>query len=147
MKWGNQQVVAIAAAMLALAIMAGCGRSAADAPSGGSYRARANLYSAFMTAHKRQSPKSEAEFRQFLATQQPKLEQAGLTVDQMFISPRNNEALEWVYGKRPPMAAGGLTILGYEKSAKDGQRLIVGTRGIHLMMDDAQFKRLFPNTE
>lgn len=135
------------AAMFALSIVAGCGKGAADTPSGGTYRARANMYSAFMTAHKRQPPKSEAEFRQFLTTQQPKLEQAGLTVDQIFISPRNKEPLEWVYGRRPPMAAGGLTILGYEKSAVDGQRLIVGARGIHLTMDDAQFKRLFPSAQ
>lgn len=104
-----------------------------------------DIYNGFMASHKNQAPKDEAEFRQYVASQQQRLEVAGLTVDQLFISPRKDAPLDWVYGRAPSNATPGLTILAYEREATDGQRLVLGTRGMFMMIDDVQFKRLFPN--
>ena len=72
------------------------------------------------------------------------MEQSGLSLDQMFVSPRNGEPLVWVYGKSPP-SANGMTFIAYEKSSTDGQRFVLATGGMHEVMDDAQFRRLFPD--
>lgn len=147
--WDRRSSIALAAAVLAVTL-AGCGRGGSSSHGGlstATVSARTNLYNAYMAAHKGQPPKSEADFRQYLETQKARLEQAGLTVDQVFISPRSGEQLVWVYGRQPPRAAAGLTILGYEKNSLEGQRLVVGARGMHLMIDETQFKRLFPDTQ
>jgi hypothetical protein len=132
---------------LALTI-AGCSGSSAGSKSAQldahAVRARSDMYSLYLATHKYQPPKDEAEFRQFLSSEQSRLEEAGLTVDQMFTSPRSGAPMTWVFAKRPP-TVGGISVYAYESNAVDGQRLILGDRGMSVIIDDAQFKTQFPD--
>lgn len=126
----------------------GCGGSGSGGSSTRvdlqSVRARSDMYSGYLASHKSQPPKDEAAFRQFLTSEQARLEKAGLTVDEMFVSPRSSEPMTWVYAKRPPNA-GGITVYAYESNPVDGQRLLMGDRGVYILMDELEFKRALPD--
>jgi hypothetical protein len=135
-------------AVLAFAL-AGCGggdsgSAATDAivVDYSSTRVLASLYSQYLSEHKNQAPPNEQAFREFLGTKQETLERAGLTIDDMFASPRNGQPLEWVYGRKPPAGRVG-TYFAYEKTPVDGKRLVIATRGMYEEMDEAQFNTLF----
>jgi hypothetical protein len=101
-----------------------------------------DMYSLSQQEHNGQPPQDEQEFRSFLASKQDALDRLNLSVDAMFQSPRNGEPLAWVYGTRPPTGPNG-AYLGYEINAVNGKRLVIGLRGMHEEMDEAQFNKLF----
>jgi hypothetical protein len=101
----------------------------------------ADLYAAYLGAHSDQPPPDEQAFRQFLQTKQSNLERAGLTVDEVFVSPRNGEPLDWVYRGPLPTIANGMTVFAYEKSSADGKRLVIARRGMYQVIDQAEFDR------
>jgi hypothetical protein len=136
---------------LALALLVaggGCRQSVPESASGGLDskvgRAMEGFYNAYLDAHNNQPPKDEQAFRQFLETKQDFLTKSGLTTDKMFASPRNGKPLKWVYGK-PQKSSDGITLLAYEAEPADGTRLILGTRGMLDIMDEAKFHGIFPN--
>ena len=100
----------------------------------------------YLGTHKSKAPKDEAEFRTFLAAQQARLDADGLTVEAMFVSPRGGQPLTWVFAQRP-RAVGGINVYGYESTSVDGQRMLIGDRGTHVMMADAEFQRAFPDAQ
>ena len=102
------------------------------------------MYASYLASHKFQPPKDEAELRQFLTSEPARLEKAGLTVEEMFVSPRNGEPLTWVFAKHPP-TAGGISVYAYESNPVDGQRLLMGDRGSYIVMDELEFKKALPN--
>jgi hypothetical protein len=63
----------------------------------------------------------------------------------VFTSPRTGGAFTWVYDGKKPVGPGGMTVFGYEAAPTDGKRLIVGSRGMREEIDEAEFKKLFPN--
>lgn len=134
--------------VLVALVLPGCGGGDSGSESTGldleSVRARSNVYNLFLAKNRFQPPKDEAAFRQFLSSQQGSLEKSGLTIDEMFVSPRNGETLQWVYGKRLP-TAGGISVFAYETKAVDGQRLLLGDRGAYITVNDAEFKKAFPD--
>jgi hypothetical protein len=135
-----------------LVAVSGCGRSGetTKSKSGVDFdvvRAMGGWYDAYSVSHKNQPPKDEQAFRDYLNTRQTDLEKSGLTVDKMFVSPRSGEPLEWVYGKIGTVGPGSIAYIGYEKSPVDGKRLVIASRGINELVDDAQFHKLFPNAK
>jgi len=104
-------------------------------------RTMADLYAAYLGSNGDQPPPDEQAFRQFLQTKQSNLERAGLTIEQMFVSPRNGEPLEWVYRGPLPTTDNGMTVFAYEKSSADGKRLVIARRGMYQVMDQAEFDR------
>lgn len=140
----NRRVLAI----LVLAL-AGCG-GGGDGSAGmhesdtTTMCAMSGLYGQYLGQHKNQPPPNEKAFRDYLNTKQDDLQRVGLTIDQMFVSPRNGEPFEWVYGRKPPAGPAGMTYVGYEKTSVDGKRLVIATRGMYEEMDDAKFRTVFP---
>jgi hypothetical protein len=132
--------------VLASAILqVGCGGTTAQS-SGQDYssiRAMTGFYEWYLGENKYQPPKDEEQFRTYLQGKQDSLGEFGLTVDEMFVSPRG-EKLAWVYGKKPPTGPGGMTYIAYELSPVDGKRLVLSTRGMHEEMDETRFKTVFP---
>jgi hypothetical protein len=137
----------LAVTMLAVA---GCGNYAGGegAPPVADHRKvrlMTEFYESYLNSNRRQTPKDEAAFRTYLTTKQEQLEKAGLTVDQMFTSPRDGRPMKWVYGVTPPQwRQGGFICYGYEAEPTAGKRLVVGSRGMFNEIDESQFRSLIP---
>jgi hypothetical protein len=139
-------------ALLAVMMLAlgGCaGGSSAKGPAVDSNRLRmmAGFYEGYLGNHRNQPPPNEHAFRDYLTSKQESLQKAGLTVGDMFVSPRNGMPIQWVYGRRLPFVRQkDMTCYGYEKEPVDGKRLVVGGRGMFEELDETQFRSVFPNT-
>jgi hypothetical protein len=137
----------VAAEMLAVT---GCGNSAGSegAPPIADYskvRSMSAFYEAYLNDHRSQPPKDEAAFRSYLAPKQEQLQKAGLTLDEMFTSPRDGQPLKWVYGMSPPKwKQGGFICYGYEAEPTAGKRLVLGSRGMFSEIDESQFRSIVP---
>jgi hypothetical protein len=131
---------------MSLLAFAGCSRSTPPtaAPTGAPLKEYASFYEEFLRTHKNQPPANEQEFRAFLETKQDQLAAAGLSMESMFQSPRDGAPLTWVYGRKPPVGGYGETYVAYETTPVDGKTLVVGLHGTQVQMDDAWFRRVFP---
>lgn len=100
-----------------------------------------DLYVAYLAEHNG-APADEAAWRSFLGGKQTDLEEAGLTVDEMFVSPRDGAApLTWVYGKTPKSQL-GLTIVAFEQAPVDGRRYVVATNGMTDYVEESRFQAM-----
>lgn len=134
----------VAVASLTL-MLAGCGGGGGATTTVADYskiRSMGAMYESFLNAHG-QPPKDEAEFRAFLTEKEGVLDEAGLSVDDMFVSPHGGEMV-WLYGQKLPKGGSGMTYLGYEKEAVDGKRLVIAGRGMYEQLDETAFKGAFP---
>jgi hypothetical protein len=107
--------------------------------------AMVEMYSRFAQDHQGKGPTSEQEFREYVNGQTEKLELMDISADDVFTSPRTGGAFTWVYDGKTPVGPGGMKVLGYETVPTDGKRLIVGSRGMRDEIDEAEFRKLFPN--
>jgi hypothetical protein len=127
--------------------LAGCGGGGSAAKTTvadySKIRAMGVVYSAYLEEHAGQPPQGEQEFRDYLSGKQELLDRTSLSVDEMFTSPRG-KPLTWVYGQPPPRGSAGMTYFGYETEPVDGKRLVIAGRGMYEEMDDAQFRKVFP---
>jgi hypothetical protein len=135
-------------------VLAGCGGGGGGSASAGNAKLDFNktrtmsmIYRQYLQSHNDQPPADEKAFRAYVATRQADLEHVGLTIDAMFKSPRSDEPLIWVYGKAPVSSGELGQCFAYEKTAADGQRLVIADAGRYGLMDDAKFNSLFPNTK
>jgi hypothetical protein len=104
-------------------------------------RTMGDLYVAYL-AEKGGAPANEAAWRAFLDGKQTELQEAGMSVDQMFLSPRDGAApLSWVYGKTPKSQL-GLTIVAYEQTPVDGRRYVVATNGMTDNVEETRFQAM-----
>src|SRR5262245_29657538 len=97
----------------------GCASGGETTPSNIDYtklRSMTSFYEAYLSEHKGQPPADEMEFRTWLEAKQERLQQAQLTMSDMFRSPRSGEPLEWVFGKARPAGTAGVTYVAYEKT-------------------------------
>jgi hypothetical protein len=137
----------LALMMLGIAAASGCGGGSGSGSEGVSdTRVMIDIYSAYLQEHNNRPPPSEQAFRTFVQQRQDRLEKAGMTIDQMFVSPRGSGELKWVYGDRLPADARGVTYLAYENAPADGKRLVFAPRGT-TEMEETQFKTVFPNAD
>ena len=128
-------------------VIAGCrGSQQSPAQTGNAtmYRNMGAMYSQYVAEHGNQPPPSEQAFREFLGSKRDELEKSGLTVEKMFVSPRNGQPMEWMY-KKVPTGPMGMTYFAYEKEPVDGQRLALANRGMYELMDEAKFRSVFSN--
>ena len=134
-----------------LIFLAGCGSSGGPVRTqGGDYAAIRKLevyYDDYVGTHGNQPPKDEQSFREFLNSKQESLKGDGITVDTMFVSPRNGEPLVWLYGKTAVAGPGGMIYIAYEKSSTDGKHLVLASGGRFEVVDDAKFHSLFPDVK
>jgi hypothetical protein len=137
--------------VLAIAVLVGCGQESASTNMGqadyGTLQVASNMFTSYMGENGGKTPPDEQAFRAYLETKKEKLEEQGKTVDDLLTSPRNGEPLGFVYGKRPVRGPAGMTFYGYEKVPVDGKRLVLAGRGMYQEMDEAQFRRLFPDVQ
>jgi hypothetical protein len=110
-----------------------------------SFRSASMLYDKYQKEHRGKTPPDEQAFRAFIESQQEILQRINKTADDLLKSPRTGEPLVFVYGKKPPMGPGGMTYFAYEKTPVDGRRLVIASRGFYEEMDEAQFKKFFPD--
>jgi hypothetical protein len=111
-------------------------------------RTMSAFYEGFLSEHRGQPPKNEQTFRDYLNKKQENLQKAGLTIDQMFVSPRNDKPLQWVYGSTPPVyRQNNMICYAYESESTSGKRLVLGGRGMVAELDESQFKTVFPNAK
>jgi hypothetical protein len=135
----------IAIGMLVIAVL-GCGQGASKPKGMGTVAVSSYLYDDCYRANGGQAPSDEQAFRQFLTTRQTRLNESGMTADDVFKSPRTGGPIQWVYGATPPTSREtGIVFVGYETEPVDGKRLVIAMRGISQEMDDAKFRTLFPN--
>ena len=129
---------------LLLVAAAGCGGGGKSDSGAGDklkrVRTMGDLYVAHLAEHKN-APADEAAWRAFLDTKQTELEAAGLTVDAMFVSPRDGAPLIWVYGKAPKNQF-GLTIVAFEQAPVDGRRFVVATNGMTDNVEESRFQAM-----
>jgi hypothetical protein len=102
-----------------------------------------SLYGGYAIADKGQPPKDEAAFRAYLETKVDELQKAGLTVDDMFVSPRG-QPIQWVYGTKPVSGRAGMKYIGYEQAPVANKRLVIAANGMYDLMEEAEFRRSFP---
>jgi hypothetical protein len=132
--------------------LAGCGAGAnvaSEEPLADYNKVRmmTGFYEGYLRDHRGRPPANEQAFREYLNGKQDMLQQAGVTLDQMFVSPRGDKPLKWAYGRQPPIwRQNGMTCYAYEAEPVAGKRLVIGGRGMTVEMDDAQFKTVFPTT-
>src|SRR5688500_11225007 len=105
---------AFAAIVLTTLAHVAAGRGRHASPSGDYIKVRAmgDFYGAYLADHRGQPTKDEQTIREYLTSKQEALQKAGLTVDDMFKSPRNGEPFVWVYGKKPPVGSSGVSYFG-----------------------------------
>lgn len=107
----------------------------------GSMRALAMGYGQFVAQNRGRPPKNEAQFRKFFEANPLFLDGFGVeSIDDVFVSPRDNEPYEIVYGKRAKIVA-------YEKVGVDGKRIVADDLGIVQEVDEAQFAELVPDAK
>jgi hypothetical protein len=110
----------------------------------GNIRSVSAMYDLYMQEHKGKTPADEQDFRAFMQTNQDILDKTGRTIDEIMTSPRSSEPFVMVYA-RPPMRSKSMSYIGYEKTPVDGKRLVIGLRGMYEELDEAEFKKLFPD--
>jgi hypothetical protein len=138
--------------IVGLLAIVGCGGTSSSSSSVsekdyGTLRSASAMFSQYMGQHGGQTPPDEQAFRTFLETKKDVLDKTGKTADQLLTSPRNNEPLVFVYGKKPVMGSAGMMYFAYEKTPVDGKRLVIASRGMYEEMDEAQFRKFFPDAQ
>jgi hypothetical protein len=137
--------------VLAIAAFVGCGKKSASANLGhadyGTLQVASNMFTSYMGENGGKTPPDEQAFRAYLETKKEKLEEQGKSIDDLLMSPRNGEPLMFVYGKQPVRGPAGMTFYGYEKTPVEGKRLVLAGRGMFQEMDEAQFRKLFPDAQ
>jgi hypothetical protein len=131
-------------AVLLVAAASGCGSRGSDSAGVSDSRVMIDLYNTYLQEHNNRPPPNEQEFRAFITERQDRLAKAGMTIDQMFVSPRSSGPLGWVYGSRLPTDQRGVAYFAYETTPVDGKRLVLAPRGT-AEMDETQFRTVFPN--
>jgi hypothetical protein len=103
-------------------------------------------YAMYMNLKGARPPANEADFKAFISESGDALLKSAEvgTVDELFVSPRDNEPYVIAYGSEAAkmLSRGGVVI--YERSGKDGRRLVGNRGGFVNELDDAEFRRLVP---
>lgn len=132
-----------------LLLSGGCGgpseSSGMSAEDYETLRSASAMFSQYMGANNGKTPPDEQAFRAFLETKKDVLDKTGKSVDELLTSPRNGEPLVFVYGKTPVNGPMGMVYFAYEKTPVDGKRLVLASRGMFEQMEDAQFRKFFPD--
>jgi hypothetical protein len=137
--------------VLAIVLLAGCGKQSASTKMShgdfGTLQVTSSMFASYIGENGGKTPPDEQAFRTYLESKQQKLDEQGKTVDELLTSPRNGEPLIFVYGKKPVPGPMGMNYYGYEKVPVEGKRLVLASRGMYEEMDEAQFRKFFPDAQ
>jgi hypothetical protein len=127
----SRKLAVCAAALSLLFAAAGCdnGRPTTTTTANNyalATRALSVFYQEFTSEHGGRPPQDEAEFRDFLATRQERLDAGGLTVDEILTGPQGEK---WVVGYGKPIEIEGQKYIAYSSRAADGMVTVVNLRG------------------
>lgn len=142
----SQNKLVILALILSLfAISLGCGSGAESADVAelrSNMRSLAVAYGNYIKSNRGRAPKSEKQFRAWIEKQgDDELVILGVdSIDDIFISTRDNEPYVVVYGKSERVVA-------YEAVGVDGQRYIADNVGSIELVDEARFNELVPDAK
>jgi hypothetical protein len=86
-------------------------------------------------------PASEAKFKDFI--KKVGLPE-GVTIDELFVSPRDNQPYEIRYKVRPGSPGPDSPVIMWEKTGEGGTRQIARANGSVLVVPEAEFEQLKP---
>jgi hypothetical protein len=133
---------AVLGCVAVIVALSGCaGSDVATQKNSDAFGALAVLYGQYRGAHSGQTPTSQADFEKFVKTHGgPTLEHFGITdVEQLFVSPRNEQAIDVVYGRG--LSGDSDPIVAYERESVGGKRLVVRSHGSLEELDEAAFQQ------
>lgn len=124
---------------------AGCSSGAGDTsePDVSRIKQLTALYASYLNRNADRPPASEVEFKRYIAERgDPVLKLADVsTVDELFVSPRDNEPYVLLYGNdAAKLIRRG--VVTHEKTGVDGRRLVGHRMGFVDELDDAEFRTL-----
>jgi hypothetical protein len=126
-----------------LVAIAGCSKGGGGADVDSQHvRGMSVMYGQYLTEHRGAPPQDEQEFRTFLASKESTLDQLDLSVDDMFVSPRNGAPIAWFFSKKPVTGPSGMSYIAYEKEPVNGKRFMIATRDMYEEIDEAEFQKL-----
>ena len=129
---------------LLLAAFSGCGPKAdlETAELRSNMRALAVCYGDYMKTNRGRAPKSEKALRKWLEKRGDEyLEVLHVdTVDDIFISSRDNEPYVVIYGKPA-------NVIAYESVGIDGKRFVADNLGVAMEVDEAKFAEMVPDAK
>ena len=135
---------------LCLAVGLGCSSQknvADEKPNDSHIKPITSLYTGYMNRHADRPPASEAEFKQFIAEGgDAVLKAAGVsTLEELFVSPRDNQPYVILYGNDAArLISRGIVV--YERNGNGGRRLVGYRMGFVNEVDDAEFRKLVPQS-
>jgi hypothetical protein len=147
---GGGRLLVLILVCLSLTEGLGCGSqgAATDAEADPSrIKELTTLYMSYMNRNGDRPPASEAEFKRFVAERgQPLFESAGVSAaDELFVSPRDNEPYVILYGhEAAKLISRGIVI--HERTGVGGRRLVGNRGGSVEEVDEAQFRKLVPDS-
>jgi hypothetical protein len=103
------------------------------------------LYTSYMNRHGG-APASESEFKRYITeTGKPFLESQGIAVDELFVSPRDNQPHVVLYGTEAAKLL-NQGVVTYERTGVDGTRLVGYRAGSVNEVDEIEFRKLIPSS-
>lgn len=106
------------------------------------------LYGQFIEQNRGRAPATQEQFNKYLR-RLPDGELQRLRVDgieSLFVSPRDGEPLAILYGKEVGRSGvTGMPWIAYEQKSTNGQRYVVNAIGLASVMEEEEFRDVFPN--
>jgi hypothetical protein len=123
----------------------GCGSGATTgngAPDDSRIKPLTTLFTSYMNRNGGRPPANEAEFKKYVAERGAALlDSIGVSQDELFISPRDNEPHVVLYGNEAvKLLSRGVVV--YERTGVGGRRLVGYRAGYVNEIDDAEFQKL-----
>lgn len=132
-------------ACLGLVNVVGCSSGASDTsePDVSRIKQLTALYASYLNRNADRPPANEGELKQYIAERgDPVLKLAGVsTVDELFVSPRDNEPHVVLYGNEAAKLI-RRGVVTHEKTGVNGRRLVGHRMGFVDELDDAEFRTL-----
>jgi hypothetical protein len=128
-------------------LLSGCGSGSANNHIKQTSHVRA-IAALYFTANSvlGKNPSNEQEFKNVLSQRKMDLGVLGVSsVDELFVSDRDDQPLVIIYGPQPKGAAQGVIV--YEQIGKDGVKLVGTSNGQVIEADAAQFAKLVPSPQ
>jgi hypothetical protein len=115
----------LASASLLLVLVCGCQGTKAAPEEEVHLRKLATVYGRYISKHKGAVPPSEAALKKFIQTSNLQEELSLGNLDQLFISPRDNQPYVVRYGAKSKAAIGdSQRVIAYEQEGRGGKRFV-----------------------
>ena len=140
----NKSIVRAAIVLVVSATFLGCGGGTTTEDAAierSQFKTLTLAYLGFQSANKGKIPKSEEEFRQYIDRGiGDKLRSQSLTLDEIFISPRDGKP--FVFVTRENITKANRRVIGYEQEGIDGRRYLSDRSGAVMDVSEDEFQRM-----